>query len=284
MELNELKAFIAVTEAGSFSEAARLIHLSQPAVSKRIANLESSLNQPLFDRVSHRVSLTEAGLRLLPHARAILDAMQNGMHELDQLQQTPSGTLRIATSYHVGLHYLPGIFKSYYNDFPHVELDLHFMDSEDALSAVEHGEIELAIITLPQRLPEQLKSLQLWDDPMQIVCARDHALVFSSDMRDLSQHPAILPDSHTITRQLVESVLQEQEISINVRLSSNHLESIRMMVEIGLGWSVLPETLGSENLQSIFTGRISFIRKLGVVTHKQRTLTKAAELLLARIQ
>jgi DNA-binding transcriptional LysR family regulator len=79
-------------------------------------------------------------------------------------------------------------------------------------------------------------------------------------------------------------VLQEQEISINVRLSSNHLESIRMMVEIGLGWSVLPETLGSENLQSIFTGRISFIRKLGVVTHKQRTLTKAAELLLARIQ
>ena len=284
MELNELKAFVAVTECGSFSAAARKIHLSQPAISKRIAHLESALKQPLFDRIGHQVTLTEAGERLLPHARTILNAMQDGIHELGQLQQEPSGTLKMATSYHVGLHYLPEILKSYYNDFPHVELDLHFMDSEDALAAVEQGKLELAIVTLPDRMNEHLQSVPLWNDPMQVVCARDHVLASSTNITDLIQHPAILPDSHTITRQLIETMLREHKVAINVRLSSNHLESIRMMVEIGLGWSVLPETLKSESLKSIYTNSITFIRKLGIVIHKRRTLTQAARLLMQRIQ
>ena len=165
-----------------------------------------------------------------------------------------------------------------------MELDLHFMDSEDALAGVEQGKIELAIITLPENLDKHLKSIPLWHDPMQIVCASDHALTSSTDITDLVHHPAILPDSHTITRQLVEATLHQHDVDINVRLSSNHLESIRMMVEIGLGWSVLPETLLSDNLQSIYVKDIVFVRKLGAVIHRQRTLTKAARLLLQRIQ
>ena len=283
MEINELKAFIAVTENGSFSGAARKIHLTQPAISKRIAHLEERLNQPLFDRIGHQVTLTEAGERLLPHARTILGALQNGLRDVSKLNAKPSGTLRIATSYHVGLHHLPDILKSYYNDYPEVELDLRFMDSEDALAGVEKGDIELAIITLPLELPEHLQAQTLWNDPMQIVCAKDHPLAGSSDIHDLAEYPAILPDTYTITRQLVESALNNKGLQINVRLSSNHLESIRMMVEIGLGWSVLPETLSSDKLYPCHSDSITFIRDLGIVTHRQRTLTKAAELIIDRM-
>jgi len=284
MEIAELKAFIVVTDTGSFSAAANAIHLTQPAVSKRIAQLEKRLGQNLFDRLGHHVQLTEAGRRLLPHAQKILYAVQDSLHEIGQLQTKPSGILKIATSYHVGLHHLPDRLKTYYNDYADVELDLRFMDSEDALAAVEKGEIEMAVITLPSTLPEHLMAKALWKDPMQIVCAIDHPLTQSTDMHDLQDYPAILPDSKTMTRQLVETELSKHSLIINVRLSSNHLESIRMMVEIGLGWSVLPRTLKSETLHNCQFKPIRISRDLGVVTHQQRTLTRAATLLIERLQ
>lgn len=284
MEISELKAFVAVTESGSFSAAARQIHLTQPAISKRIAQLESHFEQRLFDRIGHQVLLTEAGNRLLPHAQTILSTIQNSLNDIGSLQQQPSGTLKIATSYHIGLHHLPGILKSYYVDYPDVELDLRFMDSEDALTGVGKGELELAIITLPPNLPDQLQSIPLWQDPMQIVCSKEHPLAKSNDIHDLTSYPAILPDSNTITRQLVETELSRYGININVRLSSNHLESIRMMVEIGLGWSVLPKTLASVELQPCQFDELNFSRQLGIITHKQRTLTQAAELMIQRLE
>jgi len=157
------------------------------------------------------------------------------------------------------------------------------MDSEEALAGVEKGDIELAIITLPLNLPDHLNAHALWKDPMQIVCATDHPLASSCEMSDLSNYPAVLPDSYTITRQLVETELARHGLKINVRLSSNHLESIRMMVEIGLGWSVLPETLSSGKLHACHFESVTFSRELGIVTHKQRTLTRAAELLTDRM-
>ena len=284
MEIAELKAFIAVQKTGSFSAAAKTIHLSQPAISKRIAQLEARLGHNLFDRISHKAVLTEAGQHLLPYARTITETLNDSLNDIAQLQTEPSGTLRIATSYHVGLHYLPDILKNYYTDYPNIELDLRFMDSEDALAAVENSEIELAIITLPLNIPNHLRAQSLWSDPMQIVCAKDHPLAKSKDIKDLVNYPAILPDTNTITRQLVETELTKQGMSINVRLSSNHLESIRMMVEIGLGWSVLPKTLSSNKLHLCQFKKIVFSRELGIVSHKQKTLTKAAEFLIKRVQ
>lgn len=284
MELSELQAFIAINESGSFSGAAKSIHLTQPAVSKRIAQLEGRLGRLLFDRIGHRIQLTEAGQRLLPHAQAIIESINNGIHDIQRLGETPSGILHIATSYHIGLHHLPPILKAYTADYPAVELDLHFMDSEDALTAVENGEIELAIITLPGHLSSKLNAQTLWHDPMQIFCARKHALSKAKDIAALADYPAILPDTNTITRQLVEKELATHGIKINVRLSSNHLESIRMMVEIGLGWSVLPKTLQSSELHACQFKQLTFSRKLGIITHRKRTLTHAAELLIKRIE
>ncbi len=284
MELSELHAFIAIHKTGSFSGAAKSIHLTQPAVSKRIAQLESRLGRSLFDRIGHQIRLTEAGQRLLPHAQAIIESINNGIHDIQRLDETPSGVLRIATSYHVGLHHLPPVLKAYTADYPAVELDLHFMDSEDALAAVENGEIELAIITLPGHLSHKLNAQALWHDPMQIFCAKGHALSKVKDIAALADYPAILPDTNTITRQLVEKELAAHDIKIKVRLSSNHLESIRMMVEIGLGWSVLPKTLQSSELHACTFEQLRFTRELGIITHRQRTLTHAAELLIKRIE
>lgn len=284
MEIAELKAFAAVAEYGSFSEAAKQLHITQPAISKRIAHLESRLSQPLFDRIGHSINLTEAGQRLLPHTHTILNTINDSIHEVTQLSSRPAGKLRIATSYHIGLHYLPGLLKSYAADYPDVELDINFMDSEDAIEGIEKGNLELAVVTLPMTISESLKTQLLWQDPMNIVCANDHPLAESTDSRNLSQYPAILPDRHTFTRQIVEKVFSDIGQSINVRLSSNHLESIRMMVEIGFGWSVLPATLASDSLHICKYDALSFSRQLGIITHRQRTLSRSGMAMIEKLQ
>nr|P96194.1 RecName: Full=Uncharacterized HTH-type transcriptional regulator in ibpB-leuC intergenic region [Azotobacter vinelandii]CAA72148.1 CynR protein [Azotobacter vinelandii] len=107
MDLASLNAFIAVAETGSFSEAGERLHLTQPAVSKRIAALEQQLQVRLFDRLGREVRLTEAGRALLPRAYRILSVLEDTRRALNNLNGDVSGRLTLATSHHIGLHRLP---------------------------------------------------------------------------------------------------------------------------------------------------------------------------------
>src|SRR2546426_1778475 len=107
MDTQALAAFIAVAESASFSRAGEALHLSQPAVSKRIAALEEQLRSPLFDRVGRRIGLTDAGRALLPYAKRVLQDIEDGRRALSHLSDKVSGRLSIGTSHHIGLHRLP---------------------------------------------------------------------------------------------------------------------------------------------------------------------------------
>lgn len=107
MDLSSLAVFVAVAEHGGFSAAAEKLHLSQPAVSKRIALLEAELDVRLLDRLGRQVVPTEAGLLLLGRARGLLEQAADTRRALAALGDGIGGTLRIATSHHIGLHHLP---------------------------------------------------------------------------------------------------------------------------------------------------------------------------------
>src|SRR5690625_2003504 len=161
MDLQLLNAFAGVAEAGSFSLAGETLHLTQPAVSKRIAALESLMGERLFDRIGRKTTLTEAGRTLLPYAHRILWEMENGRRALSGLSDTVGGRLSLGASHQIGLHRMPDILRGYARDYPDVELDLHFQDSEKACAAVEHGGIEIAIITLPPEPRPRLRMLEV---------------------------------------------------------------------------------------------------------------------------
>src|SRR5699024_10601763 len=108
------------------------LHLTQPAVSKRIATLEDQLDARLFDRIGRRVTLTEAGRLLLPRARQILEMVDDSRRALSNLSGNVAGSLTMATSHHVGLHRLPPILKAYVRAHPEVRLDMRFLGSEEA--------------------------------------------------------------------------------------------------------------------------------------------------------
>jgi DNA-binding transcriptional LysR family regulator len=283
MDIASLYAFVTIADHGTFSSAADRLHVTQPAVSKRVATLEEELNVRLFDRLGRTVRLTEAGTLLLPRARRILAEVADGRRALRNLSGMISGTLTLATSHHIGLHRLPPVLRTFTARYPHVRLDMRFMDSEVACGVVLRGEVELAIVTLPPNVEAPLEASPLWPDPLVIVAARTHPLAQLSTvaMPQLAQYPAILPSEATFTRRIFAEELARLGVDISVAFTTNYLETIKMMVAVGLGWSVLPRTMLDGELVEIPLVGLRLERMLGVVRHTGHTLSNAAGALLA---
>ena len=278
MDTQALTAFLAVAESGSFSTAAERLFLTQPAVSKRIAQLEQQLGTRLFDRVGRRIRLTEAGEALLPRARQVLLDLEDMSRAISNLTGTVSGTLRIGTSHHIGLHRLPPVLRHFSREYPEVKLDIHFIDSEEAWEAVLHGDLEMGVVTLPPQPDPRLHSQAVWQDPLVFMAAPEHPLARLErvPLETLTGYSAILPSPVTFTRRIVESLFEEQALTLNISMSTNYLETIHMMVSIGLGWSVLPETMLDDSVVRLNVDTALPVRRLGVVTHPGRSRSNAA--------
>jgi DNA-binding transcriptional LysR family regulator len=282
MDPAALSAFLAVAREASFSRAAGQLHLSQPAVSKRVSLLEQQLGHRLFDRVGRRVALTEAGRTLVPHAERVLEHLDDGRRALSHLSASVSGRLSIGTSHHIGLHRLPPVLRRFTRRHPAVDLDIHFMDSEVACDAVLKGRLELGIVTLPLEPIENLEARLVWPDPLAAVVAPGHALAKRRRVRlkDLAAYPAVLPDERTYTHRIIKAELEKLGVAPRVRLATNYLETLKMLVAIGLGWSVLPRSMLDASIKALRIPELKLQRELGVVQHRRRTVSGAAQALI----
>ena len=286
MDLSAYKAFIAVAENNSFSKASEELYITQPAVSKRIALLEEQLGSTLFDRVGRKVILNEAGKALFPVAIRVLQEVKESQRVIDNLSGEVSGQLSLVTSHHIGLRRLPEILKAYTTDYPQVRLDLAFMDSEDACHDIEKGDYELGVVTLPLNPSKRLTVTPLWSDPLVIAVSTEHPLVTLAKtkaitLKELAKYPAILPAVGTYTRTVIEEpLLQKQNKkygAFEVVLETNYLETIHMMVSIGLGWSALPSNMLDNKVVEIPIKGLKLERTLGIVQHEGRSLSNAGK-------
>lgn len=303
MDIPNLKAFVAVAEYKSFSLAAESLFMTQPAISKRVASLESELGVSLFDRLGRQVQLTEAGTTFLQSSRRILSDLSVSTDEVRALSATIGGKLRMATSHHVGIHRLPPVLKTFTQAYPDVELDLLFMDSELACHDVANGTLELAVVTLPDEADANLLTELIWPDPLVIVTAPDHPLANKAGLKTsvtqttnathlrssvtpdvLSDHAAVLPAVGTVTRKILFDALRPFDIKLETALETNYLETIKMMVSVGLGWSALPSSMIDNSIVEVPIKGLHMQRQLGAVQLKNRTLGRAAKAFVKMLQ
>jgi DNA-binding transcriptional LysR family regulator len=280
MDSTELNTFLEVCETQSFSRAAERLHITQPAVSKRIRALEEDLGNKLFDRVGKRVYLTGAGELLLPRARALLSEMDDTKKLLRNLHTTVDGRLQLTTSHHVGLHRLGPILRTFSRTYPEVVMDIDFEDSEAAHTMVQKAHTELAVVTLDPAAGKHpgLHYRALWHDPLCFVVASDHPLAKQPhvSLADLSGHPAVIPGTQTFTGRIIVQTFAARELKLVTTMSTNYLETLGMLVEAGLGWSVLPQSMVTPSLVVLQTDTDEVARTLGIVTNPSRTLSNAA--------
>jgi DNA-binding transcriptional LysR family regulator len=283
MDTPALKAFVAVAEHGSFSLAAAQLHLTQPAITRRIQLLEEAAGSRLFDRLGRQVLLTEAGRTLLPRALQVLALLDDTMQELQDLAGDVKGQLRLLTSHHIGLHRLPGVLREYKQRYPQVKLNIRFLNSQETHQRIVDGEGDLGITTQePGELP--LVRRDIWIDELQVVVAPGHPLSRRTTLalKDLAAYPAILPDARFYTGRLVRELFEQKQVPLRLDedLSTEYLETIKALIGIGESWSVLPQTMLDTQLVALKVKGVQLRRKLVSIHHKDRSLSRAALALL----
>lgn len=282
MNLATFEAFIKVMETQSISLAAEQLFITQPAVTKRIQNLEEFFGVKLFETIGRGIQPTHAAYELLPKIKLWLNDLKDIQNFITHQQTNIQGKLKIGTSHHIGLHHLPKYLRQYAQYHPLVNLDLCFVDSEQAHEQVLNGDLEFAFLTLPPQLDSRLHYHPLWQDELIFVVAPFHPLAQKQDLQlaDLIQYPCLLPSNQTYTTQITLSAFQQQNLKLSqITMSNNPLESIRMLVTIGLGWSVLPKTLLNNELVQLHL-QLQLKRQLGMVWHPKRSHSQAGEQLI----
>ena len=282
MDTNALRAFVEVARSGSFSQASSNLFLTQPAISKRIATLESQLDLKLFDRIGKKVFLTEAGTRLLPKAIEVLQQTDDIKRLASNMENQVSGPLVLGTSHHIGLRRLPPVLKTFIKQYPDVNLDIRFMDSEAACRDVENGQLEIAIVTLPQKPSPDLVATEVWHDPLAVMTNKEHPLAKAKAIpfKNLGDYPAVIPGKGTYTRAILDDALNAHQIKPEISMSTNYLETLKMLASIGLGWTLLPVSMKDRDLVQLDIKGLSVSRSLGIVTNHQRTLSNPAKAMM----
>ena len=287
MDYDQLITFVKLAQTGSFSMTADKLNITQPAVSKRIALLESYLKCKLFDRIGKQNSLTAAGKLALIRVNRILAESKELKNDIENLSQRISGQLIISTSHHIGLHRLPEVLKQYVKQYPDVDLDMRFRDSEIAFDDVLQGRSALAIATLPAEITEsRIASYPLWLDKLSLVCASNHPLtkITNLKLKDLETHNAILPGDETFTRRIINQYFTTNRLNLNIAFETNYLETIKVMVASGLGWSVLPEILAGDDLHIIPFDSLKLNRMLGVMINTQMSVTNSSTAMISLLK
>jgi DNA-binding transcriptional LysR family regulator len=176
------------------------------------------------------------------------------------------------------------VLQAFTKAYPDVELDIQFEDSEVAYNLVRSGTIELAVVTLNPAVDEaqpELATQTIWQDPLCFVNATPLPAVTSLD--ELAALPCILPGPNTFTGRIVTQRFATEGLSLQPALSTNYLETISMLVSVGVGWSVLPKTMAA-GLNQLSPDCAPITRTLGSVIHAKRTLSNSATAFLAVLQ
>ncbi len=285
MDIQNIRAFLMVAETGSFSRAAEKLFITQPAISKRISTLEFSLDCQLFDRLGKNIQLTQAGKAIIPSYQRIIAEINETRRIISTLRTQVSGQLKFGTSHHIGLHRLPPVLRRYTSQYPDVELDIQFMDSEQAAALILKGDIELALITLPDTVDKPFTTVPVWSDPMQCVVSRDHVLASRKTVSrtQLAEHGVLLQSHSTHTRDIIDQALKLDD-KVKIIMESNYLETIKAMIQNNIGWGVLPESMIDDSLQRLKIKGVKMERHLGVLLHASRTLSSSAAALLENLK
>ncbi|MEH6579684.1 MAG: LysR family transcriptional regulator [Amphritea sp.] len=280
--LKQMRAFVAVVKTRSFSEACGLVHLSQPALSIAIKNMEEEVGGALISRTTRTLSLTPEGEEFFPVAQRLLMDWDNALEDLQHRFALRRGRVMLAAMPSFASSLLPNIIREYHALYPQVSVTIHDVIAEDVVDMVRNGVVEVGI-TFDPGSSEDLIFTPLFDDRFVAVINTDHPLVDQTtiEWQDLLQNDCISLQRPSSIRLLIESKLENQGLSMKPVFETHQLATIGRMVATGLGVSAVPSLcirqmreLGAE-CRELKDPVIS--RQVGIVTRRRYPLSTAAQ-------
>ena len=255
MEIRQLKAFLAIAEAKTFTAGAKVVNITQAAVSMQIRQLEDELGMSLFTRTPRRVILTEAGEHLLQRARKILREHDAAVAEIAELAGAEYGRLRIGSaSAMFATAQLPTILERLKEKFPNAEITVSSGTSQTLVEKMLHGDIDIAFVSLPVETPNIQTDL-LFSDEIVAIAHPKHPLANDKfiSAATLAGEQLILGEKGGNTRRMIDDFFAAANVKPNVMMELSRQEAINKMVENQMGVGIA----GAKNVsKEIREGRL----------------------------
>jgi len=282
IDFDGVQAFVAIAELGGFSKAARELHVTQTALTRRLQKLEGYLNLRLLDRTTRQVKLTPVGRDFLPQARAIVQQMTHAVERLRDVSQRALGNVTLACIPTVTSHVLPQLIQRYAQAHPDNRIQLLDGSSNEVRNAVLNGQAELGIALAGDKHPDLLESPWM-SDPLVFICRKPHPLAQRDSVTwaELSGTELVGVSSQVSTREFMDYRLAERGIRLQAKYEVQHHATALNLVAAGVGSAVLPSSTVLEGdrpgLRKIALTGPSVKRKLVLLRPRRSTLSPAAE-------
>jgi LysR family cyn operon transcriptional activator len=278
MELSQLRTFREVAEALSFTRAAQKLNMTQSAVSHQIKALERELGEPLFIRAKRGVRLTDSGQLALSYAERILEEADALRERIRGDEHEPRGRVRAAAATQAFVHLFARLFESFMRDHDRVELSFRTtVSTEQTVADILNGAADVGFASLPVYSPA-LQVTELFEDELGVVASARHkfAAARETSVTEMRRERFILFEQGASIRRATDAFFKRVDLSPDLALESNDTYFIKLMVEHGLGVSVMPSWAVREEVEA---GRLAWLRVAG-----HRLTRSVAVIALGRFQ
>lgn len=281
MTLRHMRIFVVVCTHNSITKAAENLFLAQPTVSLAIKEMEEYYGVSLFNRISHKLYLSETGKLFLSYATHIIelfDELDTRIKNWDTI-----GTLRIGASITTGTYLLPGLVSEFYREHPRIKVQAVIKNSEELEKLIMQGELDFALIE-GEIHNSQIKNEKLIEDRLALICGQTHPLANtgSIDIKRLPGYEFILREKGSGTREFFDSILLVHNLTIKPIWESVSTHAILNAISFGLGLSVLPHImvkpyLDTGRIKEITIKNIDFIRPFYIIYHSNKFISDSAK-------
>jgi DNA-binding transcriptional LysR family regulator len=282
LTLRQLQCFAAVAKNLSYTRAAEQLHLTQPAVSMQIRQLEQQAGLALTEQLGKQVHLTEAGEEVFRYSRSILQQVTEMDDVLDKLKGFAGGRLRIAAISSAD-YFAPRLLGTFHDRFPDVNVSIDTTNQTSAVRQVVHNDVDMAIMGQP---PEEarLEAIAFMDNPLIIVAPPGHRLAKRKRiaLKTLEEETFLTRETGSGTRGAMERLFRQHKLKLTTGIELSSLSGIKEGVQAGLGLGLLPRgavevELMLGRLVELKITELPVARHWYVVLHKGKRLSLAAE-------
>lgn len=254
MDLNQIRAFIAAADFRSFTLAADYLYLTQSAISKRIAALETEIKASLFIREHNRLILTDTGKIFLPYAIEALQTIQSGVSSVNHFLDKQKNPLKVGVDFLIGSFMLPDLLAAFAHEDQRMDFSVSYLSTLMSFNALRNREIELCLNCISNKIAHEFELIPLFTLPYVIKISRAHPLFNKKkhELANILEYPGIVMPKYAPSRQVLEDYLFRKNLVLHAQHEAEPIFALLKLAKLSLGWCFIPKNIIDKDLITIY--------------------------------